>query len=303
MKWEKKGRIYCADNKEGWAVSFAAIPTPLRISEDVLRIYCSFCDKDTISRIGYVDVNARNPAQIISVSQKPVLDIGIPGMFDDNGVVPTSILQHENKIYLYYNGFQLGVGVRYYLFGGVAISADGGNTFYRPQQTPLIDRSPAELFFRTAHHVIVENGIWKMWYTAGSSWVLREGKQVPTYVIKYMESADGFTWPKEGRVCLHLAEGEHGFGRPYVIKENGLYRMFYSIRRYASGYRLGYAESKNEMDWTRKDEEIGITVSSEGWDSQAVCYSAVTTCFDKTYLFYSGNESGKTGFGYAELIT
>jgi hypothetical protein len=34
-----------------------------------------------------------------------------------------------------------------------------------------------------------------------------------------------------------------------------------------------------------------------------ICYPAVIKIYDKTYLFYNGNNNGKTGFGYAELKT
>ena len=95
---------------------------------------------------------------------------------------------------------------------------------------------------------------------------------------------------------------EHGYGRPYVIRENGLYRLFYSIRRRSvAAYRLGYAESVDGINWRRLDDQLNFDVSMEGWDSEAVMYSAVITLEDKTYMFYNGNNFGETGFGVAML--
>lgn len=34
-----------------------------------------------------MDVDANNPSRILEVSERPVLDIGTPGSFDENGVV------------------------------------------------------------------------------------------------------------------------------------------------------------------------------------------------------------------------
>ncbi|MFQ5751293.1 MAG: hypothetical protein ACE5HI_04785, partial [bacterium] len=67
--------------------------------------------------------------------------------------------------------------------------------------------------------------------------------------------------------------------------------------------RIGYAESENGLDWIRKDEEVGIEVSDEGWDSEMICYPAVISVNGTTYMFYNGNNNGETGFGYAQLTT
>lgn len=62
---------------------------------------------------------------------------------------------------------------------------------------------------------------------------------------------------------------------------------------------MGYAESDDGMNWVRKDEEIGLDVSDQGWDDQAVCYAAVVDLGGQEYMFYNGNGFGETGFGVA----
>lgn len=302
MRWIKQGLIYCAGGTQGWAQSHAALPTPYRLSDSVLRIYCAFRGTEkNVSRIGYVDVSADNPKDIIGVSAQPVLDIGCPGAFDDNGVVPVSVVSCGDLLYLYYGGFELGVKVPYTLFSGLAVSSDGGDGFTRRRQTPILERSDGELFFRTAPHVIRDGEIWKMWYIAGSGWIEHGGKLLPRYSVHYLESPDGVQWGDEGQPCLFLQGDEHGFGRPYVVKDAQGYRMYYSIRSLSKGYRLGYAQSSDGKTWVRQDEDMGLDVSARGWDSQSVCYSAVIGHKDRLYCFYNGNHFGETGFGYAEM--
>jgi len=84
--------------------------------------------------------------------------------------------------------------------------------------------------------------------------------------------------------------------------------MLYSYRSIDSyrtdpkqGYRLGYAESLDGIHWIRKDNEVGIARSKEGWDSEMIEYCHVFRHDDKIYLFYNGNGFGKSGFGYAVL--
>ncbi|MDM7987643.1 MAG: hypothetical protein QUS13_09940 [Smithella sp.] len=303
MKWKKQGLIYVANGAFDWAQTHAMIPTPDIIKNDVLRIYVSFCDLNGIGRIGYVDVAANEPKRILSISDNPILDIGLPGTFDENGAVACSVFtMPDQRKYLYYVGFELGTKIRYRLFTGLATSIDGGETFQRIKKTPILDRSDSELYFRCGPFVMKDNGLFKLWYVAGSSWTEIDGKMMPIYTINYLESADGINWSDEGKVCIDIKnDDEHGFGRPYVIKENGFYRMFYSIRKSHKGYRLGYAESPDGITWTRKDDEIGIDVSENSWDSEMLCYSSIVKHNSNIYMFYNGNEFGKTGFGYAVL--
>jgi predicted GH43/DUF377 family glycosyl hydrolase len=302
MKWRKMGRVYVPDGKIPWAKKYAFPPTPYRVNEKVLRLYVAFCDENTVGRIGFVEVKAENPSHVLRVSQEPVLDIGERGAFDENGILPTSIVPVGNRLYLYYVGYQLGHKVRYFQFQGLAISDDGGNSFARFSKVPVIDRTDQELLHRTSAFVMRDLDVFKMWYVAGSEWVDVSGKALPRYNLRYLESPDGKTWPTEGRVSIDFQNtDEHAFGRPWVIKEAGHYRMFYSIRTRSKGYRLGYAVSADGIVWQRKDSVIGLDVSSEGWDSQMVAYSSIVQHKDQVYLFYNGNNCGETGFGYAVL--
>jgi predicted GH43/DUF377 family glycosyl hydrolase len=302
MKWKKLGQVYVASGKDPWAMSHAFVPTPVLLPQGRIRIYVAFQDSDKVGRVGFVEVDAANPRKVLNVSRQPVLDIGTPGAFDDSGVTPLSIVEHEGKYYLYYVGWQLGVRVRYYLFLGLAISTDGGLTFTRHSHAPVLDRTDEGLFVRGSAHVGVEGAVWRMWYVSGSDWVQVQGKNVPTYDMKYLESTNGIDWAKGGKPCLTLAgPDEFGFARPFVIREEGQYRMWYSVRTFSKGYRLGYAESTDGRSWTRKDTQAGIDVSATGWDSAMVGFAAVVRAAGSTFLFYNGNNYGETGFGVAVL--
>ena len=304
MRWHKLGVVFTPDGTSDWAVSHAMVPTPVVINKHVLRVYLSFRDRHNVGRVGYVDIAANDPLKVLGVSARPVLDIGLPGTFDENGVLPTCVIDiSAGAKYMYYVGFELGTKIRYRLLAGLAISRDGGETFQRIRRTPILERSDAELYFRAGPFVLRDGGLFKMWYVGGSQWTVVAGKEMPVYDLKYLESADGVEWGSEGKTCLELCHSdEHGFGRPYIIREDSLYKLFYSIRRRSFGaYRLGYAESLDGINWRRLDGELGLDVSLTGWDSEAIMYSAVITRGDNTYMFYNGNNFGKTGFGVAVL--
>jgi hypothetical protein len=305
MKWKKLGIVYTPDGAFSWAKSHAMIPTPVQLKDSIIRVYLTFCDSDNIGRPGYVDIDAANPLQVLGVSSAPFLEIGKAGTFDENGILMTSIVNdHNGNIYMYYAGFELGTKIRYRLLTGLALSRDGGKSFIRVKDTPVLERSPEELYFRGGPYVLIENGKFRMWYVAGSEWTMINEKMMPVYVLKYLESNDGITWGPVGRVCIKIDNAdEHGFGRPWVVKRGpGDYQLFYSVRRRSlAAYRLGYAESGDGINWIRKDNEMGLDVSSHGFDNQAIMYSSVITVGGKTYCFYNGNNFGEDGFAVAVL--
>jgi len=306
MEWNKLGQVFSPDGTQWWARDHAMIPTPVSLNDDVVRVFMTCCDGKGVGRIGYVDLDARDPTKVVKVIDEPVLDIGQPGTFDENGALVCSVVPLNNgSFFMYYAGFELGCKIRYRLLTGLASQKSDEMTFKRVKRTPVLERSDNELYFRGGPFVLREENKFRMWYVAGSEWEWVGDAIKPVYEIRYMESDDGIYWPDEGVSCIRIEkENEHGFGRPYVVRDGEIFRMFYSIRRRdVQSYRLGYAESKDGLCWERKDDELNLDVSESGWDSQMICYSAVIQLHGRWYMFYNGNDFGKTGFGLAELTS
>lgn len=308
MQWEKKGLIYVPNPQRWWSKLYGILPTPEWIAADnKIRLYYASTDEQRFGRISFLDVDADDPSRVLYEHPEPLLDLGLPGTFDDCGLNPSAIVQHQGQKYLFYAGYQRSFRSPYAILSGLAISTDGKH-FQRHARTPILERTDQEYFIRSAPTVIVQDGQWKMWYVSASEWELMNtplfpNKMMPVYVIRHAVSADGLQWQVQDGVCIGWEhEDEFGFGRPWVLFEDGLYKMWYSVRRRHTSYRIGYAESPDGLHWTRKDHLAGIDVSPQGWDSEMICYPAVIQVKDKKYLFYNGNNNGETGFGYAELI-
>jgi hypothetical protein len=305
MKWTKLGLVYGPDGTLTWARSHAMIPTPFRLNRDVIRVFVTFRDSKGIGRPGYVDLSAKDPVSILGVSKQPLLDVGMPGTFDESGLLTCCVTDlGGGRIFMYYAGFDLGSTTRYRLLTGLAVSTDGGETFARHSAAPVLKRTAAESQIRGGPFCLHESNLFRLWYVAGSSWIDIRGRSMPVYNIRYMESGDGIHWPDEGLVQIPITEAdEYGFGRPYVIpKSGGGYRMFYSVRRKSfNAYRLGYAESSDGYSWVRMDSALNLDVTPGSFDSDAIMYAAPIEISGKLYLFYNGNDFGRLGFAVARL--
>lgn len=301
MRWKKEGLIYSPSGEYEWMQSYALNPTVDIIDNNTLRIYFATLDNDMYGRIGFIDTEIDNFKNIKRISNKPVLDLGQNGTFDDSGVNPSCILTVNNKKYLYYYGWQRCEKVPYMLFAGLAISDDGIN-YRKISKVPILDRTPKEPFLRSATTILYDDNVYKCWYVSAIDWIHVGNKIYPRYIIKYAYSHDGISWISTNIICINFKnENEFGFGRPWVIKENGIYKMWYSIRSTVEPYKIGYAESLNGLVWRRLDYKVGIERSEDGWDSEMICYPCIAKIRNKTYMFYNGNRHGSTGFGYAVL--
>lgn len=303
MKIEKKGFIYCPNGEHEWEKDSFMTPTPLLLNKDVIRIWGGVRDSQGISRIKYIDVSAQNPKEVLFVSEKPVMDIGQPGCFDDNGMILGDIVKVGDKLYMYYVGFQHVEKVKFCAFSGLAISNDMGENFERISEVPILDRSNTGRYGRCIHNVIYEEGIFKVYYTIINDWKKINGIPYPVYNIWYIESKDGINFAKEDTcLCIDTENNEYRIGRPRVYRTTEGYEMFYTRDLISKQYITGYATSIDGVKWRRFDTGNMLEKSQNGWDSEMVCYEVLLNVGEKTYMFYSGNDMGRTGVGYAEVI-
>ncbi|MEZ8128746.1 hypothetical protein [Enterovibrio norvegicus] len=306
LKWQKLGHVFNHSTKSEWIEDSALTPTPILLDEDRIRVYCGFRDRQGVSRIGYVDVSAKDPSIILKVSDKPSLDIGSDGAFDDNGVILGDVIRVENGILrMYYVGFQLVKKAKFLAFSGVAESADNGETFQRKSNVPILDRSDEGLTINAIHSVIKEKNKWRIWYAAGNDWQEIAGVSYPKYNIRYTESFDGLTidLTSVNELCVDVEGDEYRIGRPSVFKINKVYIMFYTKGGITGkDYFPGVAYSEDGVNWKRNDECFGLTMSEDGFDSIHLCYPRLITVGSRVFCFYNGNYMGKEGFGVAELL-
>jgi hypothetical protein len=301
MKWEKLGQVFQPNNQYKWVKTHAMLPTVDHVEGDIFRIYFSGRDAINISRIGYLDININEPQKIIYLSENPIVDIGKLGSFDDNGISPTCIINYNDKKYFYIMGWNKGSKVRAAEVSGLTISSNNGVSFEKYSNAPVLDRTDKEPYtILVVSCIIIENGIWRMWYDSADYWI---NEELPRYNIKYAESTDGINWKRDGIISVDYQNNEETrVSRASILKEDGIYKMWHCYAIGNGGYKMSYAESEDGFIFKRMHDKVGIELSETGWDSEMICYPNIFKHKNEIYMLYCGNGYGKSGFGIAKLI-
>lgn len=300
MRWKRIGRIFEPFAASAWTASHTSVPFADNLYGDYYRVYFSPRDRANRSVIAWFVIDITEPQTILDVAKQPILGPGEVGAFDDSGAMVTWITQRGDEKYLYYIGWNLGTTVPFRNSIGIAISRDGGLTFERLGEGPVVERTLFEPHFSASCSVLYDKSTWQMWYLSCVRWTQEVGGLRHWYHIKHATSDDGITWLRNNRVAIDFSyPGEYAISRPSVIRDPDLYRMWYSHR--GDAYRIGYAESENGEDWVRKDTICGLDASGSGWDSEMVEYPHVFDHKGTRYMLYNGNGYGKTGIGLSVL--
>jgi hypothetical protein len=303
MHWDKLGLVWSAPGGSGR--TGALQPTPL-VLDDRIRVFAGCRDADGASSVWWVDLDPADPTRVLAESEQPALTPGPAGSFDAAGVVPCAVAMAGGSVRLYYAGYQPpgGHDERFRVFSGIASASVGGTeAFTRLRDEPLLRTSADERLFRVVHSLArLDGGGWRCWYGAGHEFRRGRTKLLPVYDIRQMDSPDGLNFPDSGALAVPLgAPEEHRVGRPYVVRHEAGWRMYFGAGTEATTYRLTFADSADGTSWRRHDGLLGLDVSPSGWDAEMVAYPAVVTTRAGTFLFYNGNSYGRDGFGVAVL--
>lgn len=317
FRWEKLGLIFNPTQVKNkpWLNEFAQAPCVL-IKKDYIRVY--FSCRPLIDERGqyasysaYVDLNKANLKEVLRVSDKPILELGGLGEFDEFGTYPVSVIEGDSQFehFAYYAGWTRCESVPFNTAIGMAKSSDGGKTFSKVGKGPILSYSPDEPFVMSGPKIRRFNNKWYLFYIAGKKWVIANERPEPVYKIRMATSKDGVNWIKKNVDLIEsVVEEDEAQASPDVFYANGKYHMFFCYRYSTDyrgkekGYRIGYACSEDLVKWNRDDSKVGIDVSDQGWDSEMISYPHVFQLDDEIYMLYLGNQVGKFGFGLAKLV-
>ena len=298
MIWKKLGQIYHCRPIDEYLLSHASNPLAVHLKDDIVRVFFSGRDRENKSSVGYVDIDIVKQIDLDTCEQV-VVKYGNEDSFYSHGISIGNMYQIEDKNYIQFMAWQIRDGGHWRGdIGRLQLSDDYNRLTLNPKEVYMgcDDEDKVSLSYSW---IMQDEGIYKMWYGSTIDWTSKNGEMI--HVIKYATSKDGKSWQKHGLAIPYELGVAQAFSRPTVVKDEQGYYMWFSYRSGdGSKYRIGYAHSADGITWDRK-KDSGIDVSSNGWDSEMICYPFVFDHKGKRYMLYNGNDYGKTGFGLAVL--
>ncbi len=299
MAWKKLGRIYNPEKIEHVLGGYGANPVALPLDgSNILRIYFNVRDERNRAHVTYLDYDMEK-LEIASCNGEIILAPGEKGTFDDCGCSIGSMLDMGDEIYLYYLGWNLPRNLPFMNRIGLASIDKKTGKCQRVSPAPIMGQSIEDPYSISYPFVMRDGNKYRIWYGSHTSWRNTTPEKYGfNHILKYAESDDGVHIHRDNVICVQ-GDGiaEYAFSRPSLLYEDGIYKMWYTFR--GEKYRIGYAESRDGINFVRKDEQVDLVPSGDGWESDEVSYPYVFNYKGKHYMLYCGNAYGKTGFGLA----
>jgi hypothetical protein len=230
-----------------------------------------------------------------SVAKSLQVNLGIVGTFDEDGVMPSSLIESPDETRMYYIGWNRGSTTPYRLSIGLLLRH--GGKFTREFLGPILDRSPENPFFVTTPHVFRTDVGFKMLFSSGNGWTTSGFQQESIYGIKEAVSTDGVTWTNFKDI--NLAEtSEMCVARPYFFEAHvySSVRNAVEFRNPGQGYRIKVHKLVGETTYV----ECTSSWETDLWSNKDRSYSSLIRLNGKRLIFYNGECFGKTGFHIAE---
>jgi hypothetical protein len=218
-----------------------------------------------------------------------LLDAGPPGSTFISSAYPEVVEGSDGTWRMWYTGKGTGFpSMRYIRY---ATSVDGENW---DRQGIVIGPNASQEDRVYAATVIEDSGIYKMWYTG-------DDFSAGGANIFYATSPSGYVWTRQGKVMskgFQAPLDSGGVVFPEVIKEAGVYRMWYA--GYDGGnYRILYATSNDGISWTPQGLAVDIGNPGDFDSSQAIEPAVTQDPLGIYHMWYSGSDASNWRIGNA----
>lgn len=290
--WLKKGSILKRSKSNNLLKYHLGPATIYKVEGNIIKFFISCRNKKNHSFILYVKYDLKLKKYIV----KKIYSPNKKSNFEKNGASYPVLFNEKNYKYLFFVGW----------------SFNKKNNF----NNHLLVNKNKELKFNNLHskkvfktsmigsgsnYILKIKKTYYMWFTSFEKIEKKKFNLKYRYIIKLAKSNDLKNWKINPTKCINFKnQNEIAISKPSIIFKNRKFHMWYCYR--GKYYKIGYATSKNGIDWIRKDKKIRIIGKKYNWDNQSMCYPSVSYLDNnKLIMIYSGNNYGKDGIGFCEL--
>lgn len=314
--WRNLGKLLDVDklsDRGEWFNSHAQAPNVIMV-DGIFRIYFTSRSKmeshgQYKSFINFADFSRLDRTGLIRVASKPVLELGGLGDFDEYGTYPMSVLREDGRYLAYYGGWTRCLSVPFDVSIGLATSVDG-LSFQKFGRGPVLTKAISEPFVLSSPKIRKFDDIYVLSYIAGKKWTIEDGRPEICYRIRIAFSTDGIHWERVNRDIVESALGEfESQASPDIYQDENGFHMFFCYRNHTefrtnihSAYKIGYAFSKNLINWNRLDSRVEILESDGEKRKKSCSYPNVFNHNGELFMLFLEEDLGFGGFSIAKKV-
>jgi hypothetical protein len=271
-------------------------PTPIRLPNGNVRVFGGVRDVNGRSAIHWADLNPITTA-ILDFSKEPCFDTRESLDFDTDGSILGDIFPYGDALGMFYVGFKRCADVKFRAFTGFATSHDLGlswNKAYSPINELQQQVSNSDIF--AVHNVKISNGEIEVLIALGDGWEEIMGNNFPRYSSfrAYGKTFEDLQISTEN--LLPQNPEIYRLGRPRFFRNS------FSDNEYivaTGGKRDGdyrpYIFEKVRSKWVMSEKQFPILPGMSADFSVQVSYPAFIEIDHSTWIFFDGNNMGKSG--------
>ena len=291
---------------ESEGISYMQVPTPIVLEDRIRILYAGRVNN--ITHIYSLEVSPPPNFKIINFTKEPIMYPSTSmGTFDDEGVMPSFVLQNGKKHYLFYSGWNSRNTIPYHNATGIAEYDINTNRVKRIYDGPIMDRTLLHPYLAVTPCIWKEKDVYNALYISGLSWKKHKDKYEPLYVIKFAKSKNLLEWERDTQQFIKSEYELECFSNPTVKINNEKIDILFCSRNCFDyrdskkyGYKIGYAELKDSNVSRKEIQWKGDML--QGKDDIMQCYPSFFQWNGVDYIVYNGNGFGATGFGIAKVL-
>lgn len=277
--------------EDGW--SHLAVPVIVSACDTELRFVCSSRDQFGHSHAMTVEVGMSEGGEVVASVHGPILSPGVPGAFDDSGVMPCCAFSWRGSEYLAYVAWSKGINVPFRNAVGLALW--NGGELARAFPGPWIDRGWCDPFFIASCDVLADEEELHVFYTSGAGWTFGENKPEPHYGLKVASGTDLFSLERDGKFVVEPRGDAWAATRPSLAElPDGTWLMAYCSR--GERYQIHLLRSPDLCNWSPAG-----TIARSELETSPDAYPCLFWWQGELWLAFNGPEFGLSGMGFGRL--
>ncbi|MEO1060702.1 MAG: hypothetical protein AAFZ07_04740 [Actinomycetota bacterium] len=307
--WTRLGHVFRPDNSLDWMQDYATTPTALLLDDRIRVFFSTRGARDGagnfVSQTTFVDVDRIDPTRVLAVGDRPLIDVGSPGSFDEFGIMVAEAVAVGDRTFLYYMGWQRTTTAPYLVQLGLAVADRDGTAFEKISEGPVLGVHRLDPWGIGNVCVRSQGERFEMTYTSFLPWTHGDDGWSPRYELRRATSDDGVDWEREDATVLAPTHPREALATPAIWRHGSRQHLWFSARAATAegghgAYRIGHAVADDDGTWIR-DDRGGLGPGAAGWEREATCYPALIEVDGRLLAFYCGDGFGHTGFGVAEI--